>query len=297
MKLLVPVLLLSLAGCQAVRTPAVPVCATVHESEMAWIPPGSVTLGEDGRYPEEKPPRRVTLPGFWLSSHEVTVAEFARFVAATGYRTVAERIPPITPEAPAEMRRPGSAVFTTPNDADPRWWRWRAGAQWRRPEAVVPASPNEPVVQIAYADALAYARWRGVTLPNEAQWERAARVGGVDVEHTPPQHPPVANVWQGPFPAYDLVGDGYAGRAPVGCFPRDRAGLYDMIGNVWEWTSDADLTGERGVIKGGSYLCAANYCARYRPAARQFQERGLGTDHIGFRIVDPRRPPPTGARS
>jgi formylglycine-generating enzyme required for sulfatase activity len=296
MRPLAPLLLLSLAGCRATGTPAAPACATVRDGDMAWIPSGAVTLGKDARYPEEGPPRRIDLPGFWLSTHEVTVREFARFVAATGYRTVAERAPPVTPETPADMRRPGSAVFATPDDADPRWWRWRTGAQWRRPEALAPAPAAEPVVQIAYADARAYARWRGMALPSEAQWERAARAGGVDVEHTPPEHPPVANVWQGPFPARDLAGDGYAGRAPVGCFPRDRAGLYDMIGNVWEWTRDTDASGVRGVIKGGSYLCAANYCARYRPAARQFQERGLGTDHIGFRVVDPRRPPPPGAR-
>lgn len=296
MKALASLALLALVGCRADSKPAAPTCALVRDGDMAWIPPGSVTLGEAPRYAEEGPPRRVDLPGFWLSTHEVTVSEFARFVAATGYRTLAERAPPVTAETPPEMRRPGSAVFATPDDIDPRWWRWRPGAHWRRPEAGASAPSAEPVVQIAYVDALAYARWRGVALPSEAQWERAARVGGVDVEHTPPNNAQVANVWQGTFPTRDLATDGYAGRAPVGCFARDRAGLYDMIGNVWEWTSDTDASGTRGIIKGGSYLCAANYCARYRPAARQFQERGLGTDHIGFRFVDPRRPPPEGAR-
>ena len=267
---------------------------------MAWIPAGTVTLGAGARYLEEGPPRRVVVPGFWLSTHEVTTGEFARFVETTGYRTVAERAPPVTPGTPPDMRQAGSAVFAVPDDDDPRWWRWRPGAQWRSPEGHEGHAPAtaEPVVQIAYDDALAYARWRGATLPSEAQWERAARLGGADPEHTPADKPAVANTWQGPFPARDLGTDGYAGRAPVGCFARDRAGLYDMIGNVWEWTGDAaDAGGTRGVIKGGSYLCAANYCARYRPAARQFQERGLGTDHIGFRVIDARRPPPRGGLS
>ena len=288
-------ILLLLAGCASPAVRTVRGCAIMTERDIVWIPPGAVMMGDGARYAEEGPARRVEVAGFWLSTHEVTTSEFARFVAATGYRTVAERAPPVTPATPPEMRLAGSAVFATPDDRDPRWWRWRPGAQWRRPEGAsgpVPASA-EPVVQIAYADALAFAHWRGVALPSEAQWERAARLGGADPEHTPAGAPAVANTWDGPFPVRDLGTDGYAGRAPVGCFPRDRAGLYDMIGNVWEWTGDAaDHAGARGVIKGGSYLCAANYCARYRPAARQFQERGLGTDHIGFRVIDLRRPPP-----
>ena len=287
------VLALMLAGCSAAGAPVAPRCATVREDDMVWIPPGDTMLGQDARYPEEGPPRRVSVAGFWLSTHEVTTAEFARFVGATGHRTIAERAPPVTPQTPPEMRLPGGAVFATPDDRDPRWWRWQPGAQWRRPEASATASAAEPVVQIAYQDALAYARWRGVALPSEAQWERAARLGGSDPEHAPADKPATANIWQGPFPARDLGGDGFAVRAPVGCFPRDAAGLFDMIGNVWEWTSDTpDTTGARGIIKGGSYLCAANYCARYQPAARQFQERALGTDHIGFRVIDPHRPPP-----
>jgi len=289
----VHILALLLAGCSAKDVAVAPICAAVRESDMAWIPAGKTVLGQDAQYPEEGPPRRVSVAGFWLSTHEVTTAEFARFVEATGYRTVAEQPPPVTPQTPPEMRKPGSAIFATPDDRDPRWWRWQPGAEWRRPRGVVTVRATEPVVQIAYRDALAYTKWRGVALPSEAQWERAARLGGGDPEHTPADKPATANIWQGPFPARDLAGDGFAGRAPVGCFARDAAGLFDMIGNVWEWTSDApDAAGAHGVIKGGSYLCAANYCARYRPAARQFQERALGTDHIGFRVIDPHRKPP-----
>jgi formylglycine-generating enzyme len=286
---------LLLAGCAETAPPA-RACAAVGEADMAWVPGGELLLGAEARLPEEGPPRRVRVAGFWMSTHEVTMAEFARFVAATGYRTVAERVPD---KGPPELCEPGSAVFTAPAGPDPRWWRWQPGASWRRPAGPggAASAPAEPVVHIAYEDALAYARWRGLALPSEAQWERAARLGGVDVEQAPPERP-VANHWQGPFPVSDLASDGYPGRAPVGCFPRDRAGLYDMIGNVWEWTRDAAGAGDaRGVIKGGSWLCADNYCARYRPAARQFQERGLGTDHIGFRLVDEQRPPPPGAKS
>lgn len=293
----------ALAGCTSRADPVAPAgpsaCTIVSEAEMVWIPAGEVMLGANPREPEEGPPRRVDVAGFWMATHEVTNAEFARFVAATGYQTLAERPPPAMPGAPPAMLRPGSAVFATPDAADPRWWRWREGAQWRRPRggAVIEARPLDPVVQVAHADAQAYARWRGLALPTEAQWERAARLGGVDLDHADADRLPLANTWQGVFPVRDLGTDGFRGPAPVGCFPRDRAGLYDMIGNVWEWTADRapdapDQADPRGVIKGGSYLCAANACARYRPAARQFQERGLGTDHIGFRVIDPTRAPP-----
>lgn len=254
-------------------------------------------MGEDARYPEEGPARSVTVRGFWIDSHEVTNSQFARFVRATGYRTLAERTPPVQPDTPREMRVPGSAVFAVPDEADPRWWRWVVGAQWRHPSGPgesIHGHEREPVVQIAYEDAQAYARWAGKDLPSEAQWEYAARGGGPALpEPVAADGAPTANTYQGVFPVRNLATDGYVGRAPVGCFPPNGYGLYDMIGNVWEWTQSAEAPpSERRVIKGGSYLCAANYCARYRPAARQFQERGLGTDHIGLRLVDNRRPPP-----
>nr|WP_299907912.1 formylglycine-generating enzyme family protein [Sphingomonas bacterium] len=293
--------LLALAACKAQQPPQQPAstCADLAAAPMVAIPGGSFVMGDNPLYPEEGPPRTVTVKPFRIDSHELTNAEFAAFVKATGYRTMAERLPPKLPGAPPEMLVPGSAVFTVPTHDDPRWWRWVVGAEWRHPsgpaESIV-GRDREPVVQIAYEDAEAYARWAGKTLPTEAQWEYAARAGQKALpEPVDSEGRPQANYYQGVFPQRDLGLDGYKGRAPVGCFKPNAFGLYDMIGNVWEWTSDpGGPQGDMHVIKGGSYLCASNYCARYRPAARQFQERGLGTDHIGVRfvsdvVVPPRR--------
>lgn len=291
-------LILPLAAChQAPAEPTRAACAVLPDDQMFWVPAGRFTMGEDARYPEEGPARSVTVPGFWIDTHEVTNSQFARFVRATGYRTLAERTPPVQPDTPREMRVPGSAVFAVPDEADPRWWRWVAGAQWRHPSGPIKSIrglEHEPVVQIAYEDAQAYARWAGKDLPSEAQWEYAARGGRPALpEPVDSNGAPTGNSYQGVFPVRNLATDGYVGRAPVGCFPPNGYGLYDMIGNVWEWTQSAEgPQSDRRVIKGGSYLCAANYCARYRPAARQFQERGLGTDHIGLRLVNNRRPQP-----
>ncbi len=300
------VLLLGLAACEPpdrVDTPpdtiaAARTCAPVTPA-MRWVPGGSFTLGEDAHYPEEGPPRRVDAAGFWIDAYEVTNAQFTAFVAATGYVTLAERKPPVEPATPPDMRVPGSAVFNVPTAEDPRWWRWATGAQWRHPSGpddAITSNARHPVVQIGYDDAVAYARWAGRSLPTEEQWEYAAR-GGTAVKPLPvsAQGAAEANIYQGVFPVRNLASDGFVGRAPAGCFPANGYGLHDMIGNVWEWTL-AGASGASGtaVIKGGSFLCAANYCARYRPAARQFQERGLGTEHIGFRLVDNRRPPPSG---
>lgn len=268
---------------------------------MVWIPAGSFTMGENPLYREEGPPRTVHVDGFWMDVHEVTNAQFAAFVEATGYKTLAERQPPAMEGAPPEMQQAGSAVFNVPSDDDPRWWHWVPGAEWRHPSGPsekIDKQQNVPVVQIAYDDALAYAGWAGMELPNEEQWEYAAR-GGEEVLPEPKSSDgkPQANYYQGAFPAKDLGEDGFDTRAPVGCFQPNNYGLYDMIGNVWEWTradgTRADASEDVKVIKGGSYLCAANYCARYRPAARQFQERGLGTNHIGFRLVSNDKPAPT----
>jgi len=273
-------------------------CEGRISSEMIWVPGGSFTMGENPRYREEGPPRTVHVDGFWMDVHEVTNTQFAAFVKATGYKTLAERDPPKIAGAPPEMLVPGSAVFDVPNNDDPRWWRWVVGAEWRHPSGPdenLQGKDRVPVVQIAYDDALAYAKWAGKELPSEEQWEYAAR-GGQAVLEEPrdARGKPSANYYQGAFPAKDLGEDGFDTRAPVGCFEPNGYGLYDMLGNVWEWTSGngarADASEGVKVIKGGSYLCAANYCARYRPAARQFQERGLGTNHIGFRLVDNQRP-------
>lgn len=286
------------AGCgPGAPEPTAKACRALVSGAMRWVPAGHFIMGDDARYPEEGPPRPVALRGFWIDTHELTNAEFAAFVKATGYKTMAERAPPVTPETPPEMRVPGSAVFAAPAPGDPHWWRWAIGAQWRHPsgpaEGIV-GKATTPVVQIAYEDAKAYAHWAGKSLPTEAQWEYAARGGQAALlEPVTTDGTPTANYYQGVFPVRDMGLDGYRGRAPVGCFPPNGFGLYDMIGNVWEWTDQPDgPQRDMHVIKGGSYLCAGNYCARYRPAARQFQERGLGTDHIGVRFVDNRRPPP-----
>lgn len=293
-------LLALLAGCSANQPVDPPRCTGLAVNRMVWIPAGSFTMGDDPQEVEEGPPRRVSVKGFWMQAHEVTNSEFAAFVRATGYRTMAERNPPAIPGASPDMLRPGSAVFHVPSRENPAWWRWVAGAHWRHPSGPgesVAGHGREPVVQVAYQDAQAYARWAGLELPSEEQWEYAARAGMAALPEPIDEHgQPQANYYQGVFPVKNLGTDGFVGRAPAGCFKPNGFGLYDMIGNVWEWTSTSgarrDASEPVNVIKGGSYLCASNYCARYRPAARQFQERGLGTDHIGFRLVDTRKPGP-----
>ncbi|NNC72139.1 MAG: formylglycine-generating enzyme family protein [Sphingomonadaceae bacterium] len=300
MRRLIAIAALMLAGCgespdtadvaEMAAQADTPSCLTADLGETVLIEGGSFVMGADPRLPEEGPPREMTVESFRIDAHEVTNAQFAAFVEATGYVTVAERDPPPLPGAPPEMLQPGSAVFTTPSRDDPRWWRWVVGAEWRHPsgpDSDIADAANQPVVQVAYEDAQAYAEWAGGALPSEAQWEYAA-LGGEAARDEPmsPNGTPSANFYQGVFPRRDLGEDGFTGRAPAGCYPPNGYGLYDMIGNVWEWTT-AEGRGvpDAGVIKGGSFLCAANYCARYRPAARQFQERGLGADHIGFRVV------------
>lgn len=289
-----------LGGCHQATTPKV--CTGLATNVMVWVNPGSFTMGENPHYRKEGPPREVPVKGFWIDAHEVTNAQFAAFVKATGYKTLAERDPPRLPGAPPEMLVPGSAVFAAPDDGNPNWWRWAVGAQWRHPAGpseTITAKDRDPVVQIAYPDAEVYAKWVGKALPSEEQWEYAARGGKAALpEPIDEADKPQANYYQGVFPVKDTGADGYLGRAPVGCFRPKAFGLYDMIGNVWEWTASSGSRADAGepvkIIKGGSYLCAANYCARYRPAARQFQERGLGTDHIGFRLVDEGRVGPGG---
>lgn len=298
--------MLLLAGCSAAEDTNSPVasgalCEGIADAQMIWVEGGTFTMGENPQYREEGPPQEVTVAGFWMSRTEVTNAQFAKFVAETGYVTQAERPPPQLPGAPPEMLEAGSAVFRVPTPDNPNWWAWGVGAQWRSPsggESTIEGRDNDPVVQVTYADALAYAEWAGMSLPSEEQWEYAASAGSDSLpEPKDASGAPQANYYQGVFPAKDLGQDGYTSRAPVGCFEPSAYGLHDMIGNVWEWTTSSagrtDAPGPVNVIKGGSFLCAANYCARYRPAARQFQERDLGTDHIGFRLVDTKRAPPS----
>lgn len=300
---------------------------------MAWVPCGTFTMGSDDFYPEEAPVHRVTVDGFWIDEHAVMVAEFRRFVTATGYMTVAERPldPDQFPDADADLLVPGSLVFQkTTGPVDLRdfrnWWAYVPGASWRHPQgpdSTLDGRDRHPVVHVAAEDADAYAAWAGKSLPTEAEWELAAR-GGLDGAAFSWGDEPMrkgrymANTWQGDFPWRNTAADGYAGTAPVKQYPPNGYGLYDMTGNVWEWTvdyftahhaADADkpcctpenprvsspeesyVPGQPGahiprrVIKGGSYLCAPNYCLRYRPAARQGETIDTSTGHIGFRCI------------
>ena len=290
---------------------------------MVHIPAGTYTMGAGAIHGEEGPGAKVTLKGFWIDRTEVTNAAFARFVAATGYQTQAERpLDPLAyPQFTAAQRSPASLVFVGQDDTANRsnplsWWKIVPGANWRHPQGPksdIKGKDLWPVVHVSYADAQAYAQWVGHQLPTEAQWEYAAR-GGLDAKtyvwgDAPAKtSKPMANNWQGVFPMIDTGDDGYkAQTASVGCFRANGYGLLDMAGNVWEWTSDwykpglskapgqgppqdlaydpADPAVPKHVVKGGSYLCADDYCFRYRPAARSPGPADGGASHTGFRTI------------
>ena len=286
---------------------------------MAWIPGGEFTMGSADPLarPDEQPPHRVRVAGFWMDEAEVTNAQFAAFVAATGYRTVAERpvdweelrkqVPPGTPKPPDSQLQPGALVFTPPAepvdlDRFDRWWSWTPGACWNHPAgpaSTIAGKGQEPVVHVAFEDAQAYARWAGKRLPTEAEWEYAAR-GGLEGKRNAwgdePVDPRRANTWQGHFPDRNTREDGFALAAPVKSFPPNGYGLFDMAGNVWEWCSDAyrpydgadpRITFVPGslVVRGGSFLCNDSYCSSYRPSARMSQTPDTGMQHLGFRCV------------
>ena len=304
----------------------------VH-ARMAKIPGGTFLMGSDRHYPEEAPAHKVSVRPFWIDTRAVTNDDFRRFVAETGYVTLAERPANAEdyPGAKPEMLVPSSVMFRkTEGPVDLanhyNWWTYVAGADWQHPRG--PGSSLEgladhPVVHVAFEDAESYARWAGKELPTEAEWEFAAR-GGLDGaayswgEEFIPGGTFMANTWQGRFPWENLLEDGHEWTAPVGTFPPNGYGLYDMAGNVWEWTTDwyqvhgkldikspcCTLDNPRGgeaetsfdprtpevriprkVMKGGSYLCAPNYCRRYRPAARMPQAVDTSTCHLGFRCV------------
>jgi formylglycine-generating enzyme len=276
---------------------------------MVRVPGGSFTMGSDAAFPEEAPAVAASVAGFWMDQTEVTNAQFAEFVAATGYRTLSERGIRMSDAADAPVVA-GSAVFRPRGDAEAmrsfvNWWQFQPGADWRHPDG--PNTSNKgldhhPVVHITYEDALAYARWKGHTLPTEEQFEFAAR--GASRKNVAGEF--AANSWQGTFPTVNTAADGFAGSAPVGCFEANKLGLHDMVGNVWEWTLspyfeshdfaqkaahpqgfDPAQPDEKAVavLKGGSFLCSPDYCMRYRPEARIGQSLGLGASHIGFRTV------------
>jgi formylglycine-generating enzyme len=305
---------------------------------MVWIPAGEFTMGckEENCTQEAMKPHRVKVEGFWMDETEVTNAQFRKFVEETKYITVAERpidweelkkqAPPGTPKPAAENLLPGSLVFTPPagvvqlNDYT-QWWSWVTGADWRHPQgptSSIEGKDNHPVVQIAYEDAQAYAKWAGKELPTEAQYEFAAR-GGLDEktfswgDELNPQGKFLANYFQGSFPNNNTSDDGFTGTAPVKSFPQNGYGLFDIVGNVWELCSDwygvapasavaastitinptgpsashdpADPYAIKHVSKGGSFLCSVQYCSNYKPSGRQGSAYDTGMNHTGFRCV------------
>lgn len=328
-----------LAACKPATTP----------TGMTLIPGGTFSMGSDApdAYANEKPAHQVEVSPFYLDTLPVTNADFAKFIEATGYKTVAERpvdweemkkqVPPGTPKPADEVLQPGSLVFRpTAGPVDLRdmsqWWYWTHGASWRHPEGPgsdIEGRDNHPVVHVAWEDAKAYADWAGKRLPTEAEWEFAAR-GGLDKMRYPwgdeenPAGKFMVNRWTGQFPYNNDSADGFAGSSPVGSFPANGYGLFDMGGNVWNWCSDlyradtfADRAGDtkaccdprgpetlegeqsvpgdpspplvpgvtRHVMKGGSFLCHPDYCESYRPSARRGNDAQTATNHVGFRCA------------
>ncbi len=294
---------------------------------MIWIPSGAFRMGSNEHYPEERPVHRVEVDGFWIDRAPVTNERFAEFVAESGHVTFAEIAPDPAdyPGALPHMLYAGSLVFIKPRNRVDPWWHYVADADWRHPQgpgSSLDGREKHPVVHVTYGDAAAFARWDNKDLPSEAEWERAAR-GGLDGaayawgDEFLPDGRIMANTWQGEFPWQNRCTDGYEGTSPVGAFPPNAFGLWDMIGNVWEWTTDwyaprhpepikpccmpknprGGLEGEsydpaqpairipRKVLKGGSHLCAPNYCRRYRPAARHPEPIDTSTSHVGFRCI------------
>jgi sulfatase modifying factor 1 len=307
--------------------------AKMKSPDMIWIPGGTFRMGSDRHYPEEAPARLVAVNAFWIDRDPVTNRQFKEFVKATGHVTIAEipLDPKQYPGAPPHMIYAGSLVFTPPiRPVDLRcwgeWWSLLKGANWRHPygpKSNIHGLDNHPVVHVAYSDALAYATWASKELPSEAEWEFAARGGLDNAEYAwghefAPSGKQMANTWQGEFPRENRAADGFERTSPVNAFPPNGHGIHDMIGNVWEWTTDwycAKHEGDapktcciptnprggqedesydprlphikipRKVIKGGSHLCAPNYCRRYRPAARHAQPIDTSTSHVGFRCI------------
>lgn len=287
-------------------------------TELITVPGGAFRMGSERFYPEESPVHEVSVESFSIERHPVTNRQFAEFVSATAHVTVAEQAldPELFPELAPEELIPGALVFRgTDGPVNLRdwrqWWAWMPGACWRHPfgpDSTIDDRLDHPVVQVAYPDAAAYAAWAGRRLPTEAQWEYAAGAGATTVygwgDEVQPDGQLMANTWQGRFPFHNTGALGWVGTSPVGSFPANVFGLSDMIGNVWEWTttkySPRHRPGEQQssccpqstadpsvmqTLKGGSHLCAPEYCHRYRPAARSSQSQDSATTHIGFRCV------------
>ncbi len=324
-----------------VATEAAPSAPADGPEGMVWVPGGEFLMGtnDPSAHEAERPAHRVKVDGFWIDATEVTNAQFRRFVEATGYLTMAERpvdwevmktqVPPGTPKPPDEQLVPGSLVFAPPDhmltneelENLTNWWRWESGADWKHPEgpgSTIEGKDDYPVVHVSHDDAVAYATWAGKRLPTEAEWEKASR-GGLEGKKYgwgdvfQPEGKRLANTWQGRFPEATEDEDGYPRIAPVKSFPPNGYGLYDTIGNVWEWCSDwyrtdtYRLDGDLGlavdpkgpeksydrdepyqpkrVTRGGSFLCSSNFCTNYRPSARRGTATDSGMSHLGFRCV------------
>ncbi|NTX28539.1 formylglycine-generating enzyme family protein [Burkholderia pyrrocinia] len=318
---------------------------------MMWIPGGKFMMGSESRLaqPNERPAHPVRIHGFWMDRHHVTNAEFRRFVEATGYVTVAERkpdwqtlsvqLPPGTPRPADADLVPGALVFVgtqRPVNLEDysQWWRFVPGANWRHPhgpDTSIQGLDDHPVVQVAFDDVQAYAKWANKRLPTEAEWEFAARGGLTQATYAwgddfAPDGRQMANVWEGqqkqPFPVVSPKAGGAIGTSPVGTFPANAYGLSDMTGNAWQWVADwyrsdafarlgsgvpVDPRGPsesfdpdepgmpadapRRVIRGGSFLCNESYCLSYRPSARRGSDPYTGMSHLGFRLVSNAQPP------
>jgi sulfatase modifying factor 1 len=290
---------------------------------MALVKGGVFTMGAGAVYADEFPSIQMDVQDFYMDRHEVTNLQFSEFVAATGYISMSQRVPNAKdfPNIRPELLKPGSAVFVKLSQAVEaktftNWWHFTEGANWKKPlgpDSNIEGKERYPVIHIAYEDALAYAKWKGHRLPTEAEYEYASRGGLEGAKYATGSSLTkngqyIANTWQGLFPFNDTAEDGFTGIAPVACYPQNNFGIHDLIGNVWEWTQsvyyprhfDPDQLPAKlpekgydekqpgvavGVIKGGSYLCAEDFCMRYRPAARHAADTGLGTSHIGFRTV------------
>ncbi len=332
------IVLLAVLGCKGDPVNKQPQAGTQSPKtdNMVLIPAGTLGMGGDNEQasPNEFPKHDVKIKSFWIDATEVTNAQFAEFVQSTGYKTVAERpldwaemqknLPPGTPKPPDSIMQPGALVFfptkqPVPLNDPSRWWRWTRGADWRHPEgptSSIDAKMDHPVVQVAWEDAVAYAKWAGKRLPTEAEWEWAARGGQAATIYPwgndlPEDGATKANFWQGMFPYQNTLKDGFATTAPIRSYPPNGYGLYDMPGNVWEWCADwfdqnyynapdASHNNTQGpkqahnpdmpylqerVIRGGSFLCNDDYCSGYRNARRMGSSSDTGLNHTGFRCV------------